>query len=80
MSDDTIRELAVRKANGTAVRLLWRKSDNEVRVAVRDVEEDEIFEIRVDPEHALDAFYHPYAYAAMHGMDFRVPLFALAGA
>jgi hypothetical protein len=78
MSDDTIRELDFRRSNSTAVRLLWRKSDNQVRVAVRDLESDAIFELVVRPEHALDAFNHPYAYAAQHGMDFRAPLFAHA--
>ena len=78
MSDDTIRELAGRRANGTAVRLLWRKSDNQLRVAVRDLEDESIFEIVVAPEDALDAFDHPYAYAATHGMDFRAPIFAAA--
>jgi hypothetical protein len=78
MSDDTIKELDFRKANGTAVRLLWRPSDNQVRVAVRDLDDGAIFEIVVAPENARDAFNHPYAYAAMNGMDFRAHLFALA--
>lgn len=80
MSDDTttIRELAFRRADRTAVRLLWRKADNQVRVAVSDLDDGAIFEIEVDPEHALDAFEHPYAYAARTGLRFRADLFAAA--
>jgi hypothetical protein len=79
MNNDTrIRELAVRRTNGTAVALLWRKSDNQVRVAVRDLDTREAFELVVAPEHALDAFNHPYAYAAMNGLQFRTDAFAAA--
>ena len=58
------RELAHRSSNGIEVRLFWNPADNGVTVAVDDVY-GAAFELTVAPEHALDAFHHPYAYAPM---------------
>jgi hypothetical protein len=58
------RELAHRSSNGIEVRLFWNPADNGVTVAVDDAL-GAAFELAVAPEHALDAFYHPYAYAPM---------------
>lgn len=57
-------ELAFRQADGLAVVLLWHARADEVTVAVDDASTGDRFEILVDRERALDAFYHPYAYAA----------------
>lgn len=56
------RELAHRSSNGIQVSLFWNPADNGVTVAVDDVR-GVAFELAVAPEHALDAFHHPYAYA-----------------
>ena len=58
------RELAVRDSDGVHVRLLWHPADNAVTVAVEDARVGDRFQLAVAPDRALDAFYHPYAYAA----------------
>ncbi|HET6868873.1 MAG TPA: hypothetical protein VFH80_23375 [Solirubrobacteraceae bacterium] len=58
------RELAHRTVNGIEVTLLWTKTTNAVTVAVLDTHSSEQLEFDVDGCHALDAFNHPYAYAA----------------
>ena len=58
------RELAARQRDGLRVVLHWNPSDDAVTVAVDDDRTGDRFEIAVEREHALDAFYHPYAYAA----------------
>ncbi len=60
----SMRELAARESNGLSVRLLWHPLENAVTVSVEDRHYDESFDLAVAPEHALDAFYHPFAYAA----------------
>jgi hypothetical protein len=59
-----IRELAARESNGLSVRLLWHPQENAVTVSVEDRHDGECFDLAVAPEHALDAFYHPFAFAA----------------
>ena len=59
-----IRELAFREGDGLRVALLWDPCDNAVTVSVEDARADHRFELAVDRERALDAFYHPFAYAA----------------
>ncbi len=59
------RELAERTSNGTRVRLLWRQGTRQPWVEVREPD-DWVLAIPVAPEHALDAFHHPYAYAGSH--------------
>jgi hypothetical protein len=58
------RELAHRISNGIDVRLFWGQSSNRVTIAVFDSHSDEALEFDVDAGAALDAFNHPYAYAA----------------
>ena len=58
------RELAVRSSNGIEVSLYWSKATNRVTVEVFDDRVDEGFEFEVNRSDALDAFNHPYAYAA----------------
>jgi hypothetical protein len=60
----SIRELAARETNGLSVRLLWHSLENAVTVSVEDLRHDECFDLAVAPQHALGAFYHPFAYAA----------------
>ena len=58
------RELAHRAANGIEVTLLWSAAEDEVAVQVLDTVEEQAFELAVDRDHALDAFHHPFVYAA----------------
>jgi hypothetical protein len=58
------RELAARDSDGVHVLLLWHPGVNAVSVCVEDARLGDRFEIAVAPHRALDAFYHPYAYAA----------------
>jgi hypothetical protein len=58
------RELAHRSTNGTDVMLLWTESTNTVAIAVVDTHSGEELEFEVAGRFALDAFNHPYAYAA----------------
>ncbi len=60
------RELAERASNGTRVRLLWRQGTRQQWVEVREPDSDRALAIPVQPERALDAFHHPYAYASVH--------------
>jgi hypothetical protein len=58
------RELASRETDGLAVRLVWHPGENAVTVSVDDSRTGDRFQLAVDRTHALDAFYHPFAYAA----------------
>ena len=64
------RELASRGSDGLAVSLLWSKATDRVRVTVADERFDEAFDLDVPGAHALAAFYHPFAYAAVRGLGF----------
>jgi hypothetical protein len=63
------RELAHRAANPIEVTLLWSEADNTVAVQVLDIEAGQAFELSVSGDRALDAYHHPYAYAAGAGID-----------
>jgi hypothetical protein len=60
----TRRELAHRVSSGIEVFLFWNTPANRVTVEVFGARFDEGFELEVDGGDALDAFNHPYAYAA----------------
>ncbi|HET7450893.1 MAG TPA: hypothetical protein VFJ78_09860 [Gaiellaceae bacterium] len=57
-------ELATRESDGLHVQLLWDRSTDAVTVAVEDLRSAVRFDLSVARERALDAFYHPFAYAA----------------
>ena len=57
-------ELAHRTSDGIEVTLLWTKATNRVAIAVADTHSGEELEFEVAGSRALDAFDHPYAYAA----------------
>jgi hypothetical protein len=61
---DITTELDYRAGDGIEVWLLWRRAEGTVLVRVDDAKSGERFEILVDGEDALDAFRHPFAYAA----------------
>jgi hypothetical protein len=58
------RELAQRLSETDEVLLLWHPESERVELSVRDVATGAGFQIEVAPGCAMDAFYHPYAYAA----------------
>ena len=58
------RELAARENDGIHVSLLWHQPENTLTVSVEDSRLGDRFQLAVDPDRALDAFYHPFAYAA----------------
>jgi hypothetical protein len=60
----SIRELAARDSDGIHVLLLWHPDENAVSVSVEDTRGGDRFQVAVAPDRALDAFYHPFAYAA----------------
>jgi hypothetical protein len=58
------RELAARDSDGIHVLLLWHPRENTLTVSVEDARARDAFQLAVAPDRALDAFYHPFAYAA----------------
>lgn len=60
-------ELAYRTNDGMDVYLFWHGDTNRVILHVLDARTDESFELTVDGRDALDAFNHPYAFAARAG-------------
>ena len=56
-------ELAFRTSGEIEVTLFWERETNKLRVQVVDWQLDEAFSVDVEPNAALDAFRHPYAYA-----------------
>jgi hypothetical protein len=58
------RELAARESDGIHVVLLWHPRENALTVSVEDDRLGDRFQLAVAAERALDAFYHPFAYAA----------------
>jgi hypothetical protein len=57
------RELATRDSDGIHVQLLWHPGENALTVSVEDIRVGDRFQLAVAPDRALDAFYHPFAYA-----------------
>jgi hypothetical protein len=70
MSGTSTHELDHRSNDGLEVTLLWEAETNRVTVNVFDAKSGDDFTIEVDPTEALDAFHHPYAYAANRGVHF----------
>jgi hypothetical protein len=58
------RELAQRLSGKDEVLLLWHPEIDQVELSVRDVATGAGFHLELAPGNAIDAFYHPYAYAA----------------
>jgi hypothetical protein len=58
------RELAQRTAGHVEITLYWDAGGDEVMVELIDRGGGASFQIFVEPDRALDAFHHPYAYAS----------------
>ena len=65
------RELAQRLSGTDEVLLLWHPEIDRVAISVRDRTTGVGVWIAVAPADALDAFYHPYAYADKSGPRLR---------
>ena len=65
------RELAHRSNHGIEVTLYWLEGTDRLAVAVSDTNSGDAFELPVESRLALDAFHHPYAYAAFTGVEYR---------
>ena len=59
------RELAHRSSDGFEVTLLWYPAADTISVQVIDRDTEACFELPVARDQGLNAFTHPYAYAAL---------------
>ena len=59
------RELARRVSGGIEVTLYWSARDNSTSIEVWQPASEERLAFFVAGEHALDAFYHPFAHLPM---------------
>lgn len=64
MTQSNLTELAQRRNDGLEITLLWGRTDNSIHVAVLHERTGRVASFLVDRAKALDAFYHPFAYAA----------------
>jgi hypothetical protein len=70
------KELDFRANDGVEVALLWREGDECLIVEVVDTKVADAFRLEVASTEALDAFQHPYAYAAVRSVDYIAPALA----
>ena len=68
------RELAQRLSGTDEVLLLWHSDSDRVELAVRNLATGAGCQIEVAPADAIDAFYHPFAYAGRCERSDRVDL------
>jgi hypothetical protein len=71
VSQTSPTELAHRLNGGMEVTLLWHRDTDELVLSVADSASRDAFAFEVDSAIAVDAFYHPYAYAALFGIYFE---------
>jgi hypothetical protein len=64
MTHTTLTELAQRRNDGLEITLFWAPFDDSIKVAVLNERTGRTATFAVDRAKALDAFYHPFAYAA----------------
>ena len=69
-----LRELDARQGDSLDIRLLWDPATNDVVITVEDFRTDEFLIVPVDPADALEAFHHPFAYAAAPPARTRPPV------
>ena len=63
-------ELADRAGDGLDVRLYWNSANGRVKVTVMHLATERVAQLDVAPADALEAFHHPFAYAAARGLCF----------
>ena len=64
MSSANLTELAQRRSDRLEITLFWEPSDDSVHVCVLNERTGATIAFPVDRANALEAFYHPFAYAA----------------
>ena len=64
MTATNVTELAQRRNDGLEITLLWARDDDSVHVTVLNERTGRTVAFPVDRTRALEAFYHPFAYAA----------------
>jgi hypothetical protein len=57
-------ELAYRNAEQVEVSLLWDRQTDDLVVVVQDTRTGDRFTVPAARDHALDVYYHPFAYGA----------------
>lgn len=75
---DAERELAHRAGDDIDVSLCWDQRTDRVTVKVYEARFDEALELEVDRQSVLDAYCHPFGYAAAQTRNRRLPTDALA--
>jgi hypothetical protein len=70
MAGKKTHELDYRSNDGLEVKLLWHSETDEISVSVYDAKTGDDFDLEVASADAMDAFHHPYAYAASRGVHF----------
>jgi hypothetical protein len=68
------RELAFRANDGVEVGLYWSTEEDHLLIVVDDLRSGDLFEYMVSAAEAMDAFEHPYAYAAHRGVEYAAGL------
>ena len=58
--------------DGRGLSLFWSRATDRTKVVVSDSKLDDAFELDVPGAEALEAFDHPFAYAAAEGLSFGV--------
>jgi hypothetical protein len=66
------RELAQRLSSGDEILLLRYPACERLELSIRDLATGAGFQLEVASGDAIDAFHHPYAYAARHENRYRV--------
>ncbi len=74
--DTTRAELDHRTSDTVEVSLLWHRDLDAVSLTIRDRRSGKSLEIPVARDRALQAFRHPFAYAASIGVDYATNLAA----
>ncbi|MCW2657585.1 MAG: hypothetical protein JWR06_1778 [Jatrophihabitans sp.] len=72
--DTTIVELDYRRSGAFEVSLLWHRDLEAVSLNIRDSRSCRSLELPVAQDRALQAFRHPFAYAASIGIDYGANL------
>jgi hypothetical protein len=72
----TVAELDHRKSGPFEVSLLWHRDIEVVSLTIRDNRSGRSLELPVVHDRALQAFRHPFAYAASSGIDYAASLAA----
>jgi hypothetical protein len=68
---NAVRELDSREMDGLEVTLLWYEQEDYASVVVADSKTGEAFELVLGAgDSARDVFHHPYAYAALRGLEY----------